>query len=80
MKQRVTYKTGDGTLKEQLFDSFEEFADSMESVAHEYYQGMKTPQVEVETILKDGLIKQEKVTNVELPNTNGIDLLTEDRI
>jgi hypothetical protein len=77
MKQRVTYKTNDGTIKEQLFDDFEEFADSMESVAHQYYQGLKTPDVKVDSMFDDGLINNEKVTNVESTITRGSQFLSE---
>jgi hypothetical protein len=77
MNQKVRYKTSDGTLKEQFFDDFNEFADSMESIANQYYQGLKTPQVNVETVFDDGLIRKENVTNVELRDGRATELLNE---
>jgi len=77
MKQKVTYKTSDGTLKEQFFDNFNEFADSMESIADQYYTGLNAPQVNVDTIYDDGLIKKENVTNVELRDGGAPELLNE---
>lgn len=63
MKQRVTYKTKDGQLKEQVFDDFNEFADLIQDAAMDYYSGMK-PEMNVETMYKD-MIRQEKVTDNE---------------
>lgn len=63
MKQRVTYKTKDGQLKEQVFDDFNEFADLIQDAAMDYYGGMK-PEMNVETMYKD-MIRQEKVTDNE---------------
>jgi hypothetical protein len=77
MKQKVTFKTSDGTLREQFFDNFNEFADSMESIANEYYQGLKAPQVDVESIYDEGLIKKENVTNVEPRNGGTPEFLNE---
>lgn len=60
MKQRVTYKTTDGTLKEQVFDDFNEFADLIDEVASNYYAGIN-PELSVETIYKDA-VKKEKIS------------------
>jgi hypothetical protein len=60
MEHKVTYKTNDGTLKEQRFDDFNEFADAVELLATDYYAGI-TSEVEVETIYSD-MIKKERVT------------------
>lgn len=65
MEHKITYRTPNGTLQETLFDNFDEFADSIDSIANQYYQGLKAPQVDVETIYDEGLIKKENVTNVE---------------
>lgn len=62
MEHKVTFRTPDGTLQETLFNNFEEFADRIEGVAHEYYQGIK-PAIDVETIYNNGLIKKERVTD-----------------
>lgn len=61
MEHRITYKTKDGTLKEQRFDDFNQFADTIEEVAMEYYTGAE-PSIDVQTIYKN-MITQEKVTN-----------------
>lgn len=71
MKQRVTYKTKDGQLKEQVFDDFNEFADLIQDAAMDYYGGGQ-PEMSVETMYKD-MIRQEKVTN----NEQGIEYLGE---
>ena len=34
---KITYKTKDGTIKEQRFDEFNEFADAIEDAAMDYY-------------------------------------------
>ena len=68
-----------GTLQETLFDNFDEFADSMDSIANQYYQGLSAPQVNVDTIYDEGLIKKENVTNVELRDGGASQLLNEDR-
>jgi len=60
MKHKVTYKTKDGTLKEQRFDDFNEFADTIEEVASNYYAGIR-PEIEVETIY-DTMIKKERIS------------------
>jgi hypothetical protein len=63
MKHKVTYKTPDGVLQETLFDQFDEFCDSMEHVAQQYYQGVQAPKdVNVETVLDNGELRSEKVT------------------
>jgi hypothetical protein len=76
MEHKVSYKTSDGVIREQYFDKFNEFADSMEEVAAQYYAGMK-PEVSVETIY-DNMIHKEKVTNAESSDTNGMEFLSED--
>jgi hypothetical protein len=60
MKHKVTFKTKDGTLKEQRFDDFNQFADTIETLASDYYAGMR-PEIDVETIYDD-MIKKERVT------------------
>lgn len=65
MQNRVTYKTSDGTLREQLFDDFNEFADLMQDAAIDFYTG-QNPEMSVESIYSD-MIKKEKVTNNEQP-------------
>jgi hypothetical protein len=72
MKQRVTYKTKDGTIKEQMFDDFNEFADLIQDAAIDYYSGDR-PEMDVETIY-DSMTKKEKVTENE---RTGSEFLTE---
>ena len=79
MQHKITYKKPNGTLQETLFDNFDEFADSMDSIANQYYQGLSAPQVNVDTIYDEGLIKKENVTNVELRDGGASQLLNEDR-
>jgi len=63
MKHKVTYRTPSGVLQETMFDQFDEFCDSMENVAQEYYQGLKEPgDVNVETVLDDGTTRSEKLS------------------
>ena len=69
MKQRVTYKTKDGSLREQVFDDFNEFADLIQDAAMDYYAGGK-PEMSVETMY-DNLVKKERVTD----NEPGIEFL-----
>ncbi len=77
MEHRVTFKTPNGVLQEKLFDNFNEFADTMDDIANQFYAGMK-PEVSVETIY-DNLIRQEKVTNGESASDNrGMEFLSED--
>lgn len=61
MEHKITYKTKDGSLKEQTFDDFNEFADNIEEIANQFYAGMK-PEVEVQTIYQN-MITNERVTN-----------------
>ena len=63
MKQRVTYKTNDGQLKEQVFDDFNEFADLIQDAAMDYYAGGQ-PEMSVETMYND-MVRKEKVTKNE---------------
>jgi hypothetical protein len=60
MEHKITYKTKDGTLKEQRFDDFNQFADNIELLASDYYAGIR-PEIEVETIY-DNITKRERVT------------------
>ncbi len=77
MEHRVTFKTPDGVLQEKLFDNFNEFADTMDEIANQFYAGMK-PEVSVETIY-DGLVRREKTTNGESTNHDGrMEFLSED--
>ena len=63
MKHKVTYKTPNGVLQETMFDQFDEFCDSMEDVANQYYQGLKEPgDVNIESVLDDGTTRGEKVS------------------
>lgn len=76
MNHRVTFRTPDGVLQEKLFDNFNEFADTMDDIANQFYSGMK-PEVSVETIY-DNLVRKEKVTNGEnTGNTGGMEHLSE---
>ena len=61
MEHKVTFKTKDGTLKEQRFDDFNQFADTIEEVAMDYYAGIQ-PDIEVQTVY-DNMIRQETVTD-----------------
>jgi hypothetical protein len=61
MEHKVTFKTKDGTLKEQRFDDFNQFADTIEEVAMDYYAGVQ-PDIEVQTVY-NSMIRQETVTN-----------------
>jgi hypothetical protein len=64
MKHKITHKTKDGTLKEQLFDDFNEFADRVQDVALDYYANLVDgSQFEVETIYNDMTTKKERVTD-----------------
>jgi hypothetical protein len=36
-QHKITYKTKDGTIKEQRFDEFNEFADAIEDAAMDYF-------------------------------------------
>ena len=63
MKQKVTYKTKDGQLKEQVFDDFNEFADLIQDAALDYYTGNE-PEMSVETLYND-MTRIERVTNNE---------------
>lgn len=48
-QHKVTYKTKDGTLKEQRFDDFNEFADVIEDAANTFYSTGMMPEMDVET-------------------------------
>lgn len=61
MEHKITFKTKDGTLKEQRFDDFNQFADTIEEVATEYYAGVQ-PDIEVQTVYNN-MIRQETVTD-----------------
>ena len=68
MEHKVTYKNPDGTLQEVVFDDFEQFADSIDNVAQQYYSGVmgkagSTVLDKVESIHKDGFTVIEKVTD-----------------
>ena len=75
MEHRVTFKTPDGILQERMFDNFNEFADSMDDIATQFYSGMK-PEVSVETIY-DTMIRKEKVTNETSSEPRGMEFLSE---
>jgi hypothetical protein len=76
MEHKVTFKTKDGSLKEQRFDDFNEFADTIETLANDYYAGMK-PEVSVETIYNT-MVRKEKVTNEQPSESRGMEFLSED--
>jgi hypothetical protein len=76
MEHRVTFKTPDGILQERMFDNFNEFADSMDEIANQFYSGMK-PEVSVETIY-DTMVRKEKVTNEQQGESRGMEFLSED--
>jgi hypothetical protein len=61
MEHKITFKTKDGTLKEQRFDDFNQFADTIEEVAMDYYSGV-SPDIEVQTVYNN-MIRQETVTD-----------------
>jgi hypothetical protein len=45
---KITYKTKDGTIKEQRFDEFNEFADAIQDAALDYYSGAEgTPELDI---------------------------------
>jgi hypothetical protein len=61
MEHKITFKTKDGTLKEQRFDDFNQFADTIEEVAMDYYAGVQ-PDIEVQTVYNN-MIRKETVTD-----------------
>lgn len=62
-QHKVTFKTKDGTLKEQRFDDFNEFADLMQDVALDYYSGtQKAPEISLETDFS-GIVQKETISN-----------------
>lgn len=63
MEHKITFKTKDGTLKEQRFDDFNQFADTIEEVAMDYYSGIQ-PDIEVQTVYNNMIVK-ERVTENE---------------
>ena len=74
MEHKVTYKNPDGTLQEVRFNDFDQFADSIDQVAQQYYNGLR-PNIEVETKFDDGFKVTEKVTNDQSTNSNGVEFL-----
>ena len=47
-QQRIKFKTKDGTIKEQRFDDFNEFADAIEDAAMDYYKNAEAaPEMEI---------------------------------
>lgn len=48
-QHKLTYKTKDGTLKEQRFDNFNEFADVIEDAANSFYKTGAMPEIDIET-------------------------------
>jgi hypothetical protein len=76
MEHKVTFKTPDGVLQEKMFDNFNEFADTIEEVATNFYAGMES-QISVETIYDD-MIRKEKVTNEESSESGRMEFLGED--
>lgn len=49
LRANIKYKTKDGTLKEQRFDNFNEFADAIQDAAMSFYETGVTPQLDIET-------------------------------
>lgn len=45
----IKYKTKDGTLKEQRFDDFNEFADAIQDAAMNFFETGTMPTMDVET-------------------------------
>lgn len=45
----IKFKTADGTLKEQRFDNFNEFADAIQDAAMNFYETGMLPNMSVET-------------------------------
>ena len=44
----IRYKTKDGTIKEQRFDDFNEFADAIQDAALDYYSGAEAaPEMDI---------------------------------
>jgi len=76
MDHKISYKTKDGVIKEQVFDNFNEFADTIDMLAGEHYLGSAPSNINVETIY-DGIVRQEKVSYGYESNTGDINLLTE---
>jgi hypothetical protein len=63
MKHKVTFRTPNGVLQETMFDQFDEFCDSMDQVANQYYQGLQEPgDINVESVLDNGELRGEKVS------------------
>jgi hypothetical protein len=77
MEHRINYKTPDGVLQERLFDNFNEFADSIEDIAGDYYMGMN-PEFSVDTIYNN-MTRKEKVSNEQelLSDIGGMEQLSE---
>jgi len=47
-RQKIKFTTKDGTIKEQRFDDFNEFADVIEDAARDYYRdASEVPQMEI---------------------------------
>jgi len=45
---KITYKTKDGTIKEQRFDEFNEFADAIQDAALDYYRNAdEAPEMDI---------------------------------
>jgi len=74
MEHKVTYKKPDGTLQEVRFNDFDQFADSIDQVAQQYYNGLR-PNIEVETKFNDGFKVTERVTNDQSTDSNGAEFL-----
>lgn len=66
-KHKITYKTKDGTLKEQRFDDFNEFADAIEDAAFGYFaDATNSPDMEISTAFNAyGLTHKESIKNGE---------------
>jgi hypothetical protein len=72
-EHRIKYKTTDGTLKEQRFDDFNEFADAIQDAAMSFYETGMLPNMSVETRYGQ-LRRQETVTG----NNQAIEFLGEE--
>lgn len=51
-RHKITYKTKDGTIKEQRFDEFNEFADAIEDAAMDYFSAADAgPEIDISSAL-----------------------------
>jgi hypothetical protein len=72
-EHRIKYKTADGTLKEQRFDDFNEFADAIQDAAMNFYETGMMPSMDVETKYGE-ITRRETVTG----NNSAVEFLGEE--